>query len=307
MEHLKELLLLVKTIDIVTLPCPGRSGVFLFDIRHENPPVSILYDNKLKALKTLAVTDVLSVSSDNTPLLLKQLYHIHTAFQNFLSTYYSFPEPYSDEERRKLFLTLNLDEIFIIPDIFAKTGKYEVKQPFIDDLYDSILYREKLIHDVIEEIKDFALSPTVDQTRLHKTVNAWPSFCSDEILSEFALILGPYFSRDHQALLLELLKSGSLSTELLSFSGSGNKLADAFKQLYDGNLIVGCTKIELQTWIKSNFVFREKGEARMFSDKYLSDVVSSNSKQCQSPILDVVRKNGTVELIALGRLNKRVA
>ena len=301
MDHFKELLLLLKTVNIRTVSCPGKSGVFLFDISDENPSTSIPFKNKIKALEVLAITDILSLSQDRIILVLKQLYRLDKVFKDFWRFYYLNNEPYCDEERMKLFLSLNLEESFIVPHIFEQSGKYEIKQEFIDDLYDSILYREKIIQEIITQIEEAVSLSEMNDAKFEKTDSVMPTFCSDQVLSEFISILNPYFSSNHQELLHGLLKNGLSASELLSFSGSGNKLADAFKQLYDANLIVGCSKVELQSWIKNNFVFREKGKSRMFTEKYLSDVVSSNSKQCQSPILDVMRKNGIVELITLNR------
>lgn len=79
----------------------------------------------------------------------------------------------------------------------------------------------------------------------------------------------------------------------ITFNGQGIQLADSFKQLYEANLIVGLSKIELQIWIKNNFNFLDKVNVKTFTEKYLSDIISSTTKICQSPILEIQKnENG---------------
>ena len=72
----------------------------------------------------------------------------------------------------------------------------------------------------------------------------------------------------------------------LVFMGNGKQLAEAFKQLFDANLIAACNKAELQNWIKTHFVYREKGIQKNLTEKYLQDIISSNTKACKSPLFD---------------------
>ena len=104
---------------------------------------------------------------------------------------------------------------------------------------------------------------------------------------------------------MKLLNATGTLGEPLFFSGAGNQLADAFKQLYDSSLIVGCNKAELEEWILTNFIYRDKGIQKNYTQKYLQDMISSNTKSCQSPLFDVRRSEGKLYLFALTRNNKK--
>lgn len=82
------------------------------------------------------------------------------------------------------------------------------------------------------------------------------------------------------------------------------RCAHAFKQLFDSNLIVGCNKAELENCIQQNFQYRDRGVVKNYKEKYLQDIISSNTKTCHSPLFDVRRTEGRLYLIPLTRNNK---
>ncbi|MFZ4523838.1 MAG: hypothetical protein ACOYNC_19205 [Bacteroidales bacterium] len=71
------------------------------------------------------------------------------------------------------------------------------------------------------------------------------------------------------------------------FLDMGNRLADAFKQLYEANIIRGCQKKELESWISRNFAYVYRGEIRPFLPKYLNEIISTTKDKCKRPFLDV--------------------
>ncbi|MCX2492993.1 hypothetical protein OQX63_05890 [Pedobacter sp. PF22-3] len=71
------------------------------------------------------------------------------------------------------------------------------------------------------------------------------------------------------------------------FKGNSNKLADAFKQPYEANLIVGCNKAELEKWILKHFSYSNGVKVNEYSEGWLSAIISSDTKVCKSPILEV--------------------
>jgi hypothetical protein len=89
------------------------------------------------------------------------------------------------------------------------------------------------------------------------------------------------------------------------FIGNGNQLADAFKQLIEANLITGCSKRQLEKWITETFEYQYKNSVRSFTPRYLNGIISSESRLCQSPILDVRKKDDHLTVIPLLRNKKQ--
>lgn len=143
----------------------------------------------------------------------------------------------------------------------------------------------------------------IDAELLKKPTKANPVF-KKEIVHDFFTIIKNYFSAKDQEYLLELLTTKEDVDEPLLFNGPGNQLADAFKQLYSSNLITSCNKSELEGWIQTNFQYRDKGIQKHYTEKYLKDIISSNTKGCQSPLFDVKKSEGQFYLSVLRRNNK---
>lgn len=104
--------------------------------------------------------------------------------------------------------------------------------------------------------------------------------------------------------MLTLLTTKGDADEPLLFNGSGNQLADAFKQLYSSNLITSCNKSEPENWIQTNFQYRDRGIQKHYTEKYLKDIISSNTKECQSPLFNVKKSEGKFYLSVLHRNDK---
>ncbi|MEJ7736319.1 MAG: hypothetical protein WKF97_02735 [Chitinophagaceae bacterium] len=131
-----------------------------------------------------------------------------------------------------------------------------------------------------------------------------PTF-KEGIPNEFFNLIKEYFAHSDRERLLELLNSSSSAGEPLVFNGAGNQLADAFKQLFDSNLIVGCNKAELEKWILQNFKYCDKGVSKNYTEKYLQDIISSNTKACRSPLFDVRKAPGGQFYLSLLSRNNR--
>jgi hypothetical protein len=108
-----------------------------------------------------------------------------------------------------------------------------------------------------------------------------------EYLLEIYSILRDFFSKDEQDTLIYLLETGAELDKPLVFLDTGNRLADAFKQLYESNIIVDCQKKELESWICRNFVFVHRQKIKRFIPKYLNEIISTTKDKCQRPILNV--------------------
>lgn len=128
-------------------------------------------------------------------------------------------------------------------------------------------------------------------------VETKPTFRVESIEQIFDL-LKDHFSIEDQSLLFDLLKIGCVLDTPILFKGNGNRLADAFKQLYDADIITGCQKKELESWIAQNFKYIGKNsEAVNFKIRYLNDIISSNNDRCKKPILEVKRTSDNYIII----------
>jgi hypothetical protein len=142
--------------------------------------------------------------------------------------------------------------------------------------------------DYIDSFENLQPSPPViDKT---ETVNPEliikPVFNSEAIPSIFD-ILKDYFSLPHQVYLKQILETGNDASEQLIFLDNGNRLADAFKQLKDSDIITGCKKTELIDWIHRNFLFRNGKLVTKYKTRYLADIISTDKDKCQKPLLNV--------------------
>ena len=106
-------------------------------------------------------------------------------------------------------------------------------------------------------------------------------------------ILKDFFSTEQQSELKQLLETGNNTGKHLIFLDNGNRLADAFKQLKNKDIITGCDKKELEIWIGKNFKFRYRKEIREYKPHYLNDIISTNKDKCQNPLLNVTTERAT--------------
>ncbi|MCE7072610.1 hypothetical protein LZG74_20015 [Dyadobacter sp. CY327] len=105
--------------------------------------------------------------------------------------------------------------------------------------------------------------------------------------------------------MLSLLTDNISPRQKLLFNSNGNQLADAFKQLIEANLIVSCSKAELESWIITHFQYVSNARAKPFTTGYLNGIISSDTKICKSPILDVISSSpGSFSLAAVARSKK---
>jgi hypothetical protein len=122
--------------------------------------------------------------------------------------------------------------------------------------------------------------------------SAKPSFSAD-VIPQFYDLIKDFFSEPDQVQLKKILETGANAPNPLVFSDNGNRLADAFKQLINADLITGCEKKELETWICSNFNYRHRQQIKGFRNRYLSDIISTTKDSCQRPILNVTKDKAT--------------
>ncbi|HXB39233.1 MAG TPA: hypothetical protein VNZ49_01755 [Bacteroidia bacterium] len=123
-----------------------------------------------------------------------------------------------------------------------------------------------------------------------------PIFKPETIQTIFDL-LKDFFSMEHQIQLKQIFETGNNTSEHLIFLGSGNRLADAFKQLIKADIITGCEQKELENWIYINFKYRYRKKIKDFTLRYLNDIISTNKDLCQRPLLNVTKENATGNIL----------
>ncbi|MFP5080128.1 hypothetical protein [Pedobacter sp. JCM 36344] len=316
MQHFKDFIIRLHTFDIqrkqrntisggIQTIVPGTS---YYDLSNENPYLSSDFRNRLTELTELAVTDLLMLSDEQIRNHVQRLEQIKGRFQDFWKKYYGSRAPFSQNDRILLFSNLQLQENFIVLGLSSEDTAIQITDQFLDDLCDSVQAKEEAIKKLEQTVQRVTVSEEKEDIKWatkYESGKGAPSFKSPEIIEAFYDILKPYFLNEDREQLANLLQTNSTETGLLLFNGFGNQLADAFKQLLDSNLVVGCNQGELENWILNHFLYRDKGKPKKFTEKYLNNIISSTTKQCQSPILDVKKKDDGQFGIFPSQRNKR--
>jgi hypothetical protein len=277
-----------------------------YTISHQNPYLNNGFRNELKELKELALIDILNLSAEQRQLQLQRLDELKKQFQQFWDNLRYSKVPVGTEYLTELLFSLQLNKIFIASQLsFEDHAKAD--EDFIDDLQDSIRARQ----NALEEFEQSVLKVIQPGKEAEKTVKIRPVKKEEQtpvfkegVAAEFYDLVKDYFKPDHHPHLKSLLTGESTANYPLVFSGTGNQLADAFKQLFEANLIIGCSKAQLISWMLEHFAYIDKGAVKNYSEKYLLDIISSNTKTCQSPILDIRKKDGQFIISPLQRNNR---
>ena len=311
MKHYNDFLIRLQTLDIQikerkTATNGQQHEVRYYNLSHENPFLGASFMNELRQLREYALTDLLNLPREQIIFHLLRLQDVKELFHKFWDKYYYSSVPVGSEHLLSLLFSLNLNDIFICP-FLSPSDQIQADDNFIDDLQDSVKHREEVLKDferAISKIIGLSKEPEPVLTLAAVRTKAIPVF-KEDIAEELFTLVKHYFTPGDHPRLQELLATSKLTGEPLVFNGAGNQLADAFKQLCDANLIVGCNKSELENWIRQNFRYRDKGVQKSFTEKYLQDMISSNTKACQSPLFDVRRSEGKLYLFSLTRNNKK--
>ena len=120
-----------------------------------------------------------------------------------------------------------------------------------------------------------------------------------ESIDDIFNILKDFFSEDDQKQLRVLFETGDVLLHKLIFKSTGNRLADAFKQLIKKDFIIGCDQKGLEQWIASNFQYTYRGQVKDFKLRYLNDIISTNADKCKDPLLDVKKDFKTNQYIVV--------
>jgi len=308
MKHYKDFIIKLQTIDIKITPKrlvrDGNQPEFsIYTISHENPYLSSTFRNELKELKELALIDILNLSAEQIQLQLQRLDEFKDQFQKFWHNLKRSNAPAGNEHLTELLYSLCLSDIFIVPELSFEDHA-TADENFIDDLQDSIRARQKALAEfeqsVLKVIQPGKEGEKTNNTKPVKKEELRPVF-KEGVAVDFYDLVKDYFKSEDQPYLKRLLTNELHVNHSFIFNSNGNQLADAFKQLIEANLIVGCNKTQLITWIINYFAYIDKGTVKNYSEKYLLDIISSNTKSCQSPILDIRKKEGQFVISPLQR------
>lgn len=311
MKHFKDFLIKLQTLDIrISQKKSNRDGILrelnYYDISHESPYLSNTFKNELKELRELALTDILNLPAEQILFQLQRLAELKEKFKKFWYNFNYSITPLGSENFTEYLFSLDLDGIFIVPSLSIQDQAI-ADDYFIDDLKDTIRAREKTLLEFEQSVlKVIPNNKEPEKPTINKPVNreeAKPVF-KEGAAEIFYDLIKDYFKSEDQPLLKNLLTSGLDVSGPLIFKGQGNKLSDAFKQLFEANLIISCNKSELIAWILLHFKYTDKGSVRSYTEKYLQDIISSNTKSCQSPILDVRQKDGHFHILPVKRNNR---
>ncbi len=311
MKHFKDFLIKLQTLDIkISQKKSNRDGILrelnYYDISHESPYLSNTFKNELKELRELALTDILNLPAEQILFQLQRLAELKEKFKKFWHKINYSITPLGSENFTEYLFSLDLDGIFIVPSLSSQDQAI-ADDYFIDDLKDTIRAREKTLFEFEQSVLKVIPQNIEPEKRItSETVNreeAKPVF-KEGVAQKFYDLIKDYFKSEDQPLLKNLLTTGSKASEPLIFKGQGNQLSDAFKQLFEANLIISCNKNELIDWILLHFKYIDKGSVKSYTEKYLQDIISSNTKSCQSPILDVRQKDGHFHVLPVKRNNR---
>ncbi|WP_114778734.1 hypothetical protein [Botryobacter ruber] len=316
MKDLKKFLIRLQTFKLrqiqrkVAVGPYGQKEVTCYDLRHETHyDEAAVFENKLRLLSEMAALDLLPLNYKQLQLFLEQTKTIEKRFVKFWVNFHNHTFDYGLEYPPGYLYLINLPRLFVIHNLQPGIDTIEIREEFVDDLSESVKLRESMLASLIRQVK--SLLPEKEEQELPieepapaRTVSASPHFV-DGVTEKLYEILKGYFTSEDQQPLLSLLQENRIVSSPLLFHGNGNQLADAFKQLYEANLIVGCLKGELEAWIASNFAYVYRKQQRTLPPNYLAAIISSNAKPCQSPILDVRKQpDGTYTVIPVVRTQK---
>ncbi|MBC7863604.1 MAG: hypothetical protein IAF38_11550 [Bacteroidia bacterium] len=124
-------------------------------------------------------------------------------------------------------------------------------------------------------------SETVEPAKIPQIISENPLFHQQ---AKIFLELKKHFNGGQHSALKNIL-NGKNSSEKLLFLGKANQLADTFKKLYEEQFVTGCNKAELIKWILNNFQYKSKTKALDSTEKYLHDIISTETKFCKNPII----------------------
>lgn len=343
MQHLKEFLIRLQTfnlritkqevVDASDFNKLERRQGEAYDITRETQYYdSFSYKSELRVLKDMALIDLLTLEKGPMRLQLEQLHKVLKRIKQLWTNWHYHHSEWLQDYKNDYIFSIDLDKLFIVHNLQSNSPNIGITGAFVEDLADSIKLRETFLRELINDI-ELLLNPqkpkmTYEEFREAKgfpidkkandapseegQVNAesikhatrYPTFAAG-MASQFYEVLKNYFVTEDHVKLKKLLLNDQAPEAQLVFRGNGNQLADAFKQVYDANLIVGCQQADLEKWLAPKFLYvSPKGKTSEFTEGYLNDLISTNMRPCKSPILKIEQKEDKFLILPVPRNKK---
>lgn len=285
---------------------------------------SFSYYSEIRVLKDMALMDLLSLSDQSIKKEVQQLIKLKDRFKLFWTNFHQHYSELKSEYPSSYIFSIHLDFLFIVNNLQPDHTNIFIGDEFVESLNDSVKLREKFLTELINDLDDL-LNPkeTFEEwkARLQEEkqnedteiealakipYNAdagLPKF-KEQFIEDFLQLMKSYFSEAHHEQLSSIVHRNEPSETQLIFIGNGNQLADAFKQLYEANLIVGCKKSDLEKWIARHFLYATGDTPKEYTEGWLSSIISTDTKICKSPILEVRIKDNFPTIIPTIRNKK---
>ena len=317
-------LLIVKKSELKS-PIKEDENKQAYSLAHETHYYdSFTYKSEIRVLKDMALIDLLSLNDISLKREFEQLKKLK---ERFKLIWINFHQNYSEltaEYPSNFIFSIQLDYLFIVNNLQSDYKDIYIGDEFVESLHDTLRIRDKFLSELINEV-DEILNPreTFEEwmakqksskqiedptAELHQKIpynpNAGRPKFNHQYIDDFLQLIRTYFSEEHFSQLDALIKAEEQPASQMIFNGNSNKLADAFKQLYEANLIVGCNKTELEKWILKHFLYSNGDKVNEYSEGWLSAIISSDTKVCKSPILEVRMKDKVPILVPTVRNKK---
>ena len=334
MQHLKEFLTRIQTFNLritkqkvgIEKSTNNTKEMDAYDITRETQYYdSFSYKSELRVLKDMAYLDILVLDKEHISIQLAQLYKVKDRFKELWANYHMEYSEYHQVYKSHYVFTIRLDTLFIVHNLRGDSDNIGVSGQFVEDLGDSIKLRENFLMELISDTENSIKEKKVDfnfekslQSKQEpteesltaepevsaKAISRYPTFTAGIGIQLFDLLRDYFVAEDHGKLRKLLLNDEAPSTPLV-FRGYGNQLADAFKQLFDANLIVGCLMADLEKWIAPKFMFlADQSEPRELTEGYLNSLMSTKTRPCKSTILKIEQKENKFIILPTPRNKK---
>ena len=341
MQHLKEFLTRIQTFTLRIIEddiqtewgTSEKKHIKTYDILYDTKyNDSTTYRSELRVLREMAFIDIMTQDKERIKFYLVELRKVRKRFQDFWEKYH---DNYSEMKlmyERSFIYSVYLEYWFIVNVPPYEQSEITLSARFVEDLADAVKVREKslieLLWDTDTFIKDkipydefvkqlhSKTQPDEQSNEEHQTiiyevsaeatkeVSRYPTFKAETVMQLLELLKDYFTPEDYPKLKNLLLNNESPATPLI-FRGFANQLADAFKQLFDANLIVGCIMADLERWLTPKFVYLANGTVpRELTEPYLNSIMSTKTRPCKSPILKIERKEDKFFILPAPRNKK---
>ena len=331
MQNFKEFLTRIQTFNLRHIEqevnikdSPNETELIkVYDITHETKYYdSFTYKSELRVLKDMALVDLLTLDKEQTDLQLVQMNKVKDQFKKLWNNYHEEYREFYNKYKPSYLFSIDLYDLFIVHNLVPDHFGVLINHQFVEDLGDSIKLRELFLKELIRDVealfkvKEYynqvsdlnlpSAEPIVITPEVEKpnTIGRYPTFTEGTAEQLFSILKSYFITEDHSKLENLLLNDQAPESPLI-FRDSGNKLADAFKQLYDANMIVGCLQADLEKWIAPKFIYLlNQGEKREFTEGYLNSMISTKTRPCKSPILKIEQQDNKFMILPVPRHKK---